>query len=74
MIRTQFFEHNQSDFIEFKLFHKYWNRDRKQIILPAFAIHQYVARFQITMNDVTRVDEIRCIENLIHNVPFVDIL
>lgn len=41
--------------------------------LPAFAVHQNVARFEVTMNHVARMDEIRCVQQLIHDVPLVDV-
>lgn len=43
------------------------------MILPAFTIHQYIAGLQIAMNYIARMDEIRCIEYLIHNISFMDV-
>lgn len=42
--------------------------------LPAFAVDENVARLHVAVNHIPRVNEFRCVEELIHNVPLVNIL
>lgn len=39
--------------------------------LPAFAVDEYIARFHVAVNNVSRMNKIRCVEQLIHDVAFV---
>lgn len=42
--------------------------------LPAFTVDKHIARFHVAMNNIARMDEIRCVQELIHYVSFVYIL